>query len=1613
MMTVGTTVTSRGAETYFEKDLIEQELHPKTKSRKENKANNKAGKTSNTAQNVKAGITQSSEAGDAEAAGSASAILQPMSSAVEITKGENPKDENPKDGNESPADSPIENLSLEKIKNENLGGENSTNEKPVNLTTENSTTENTAAPVFTKSVVQSAAAEPIAVKAVARSVAAQPIIAETVGEHSKGSDHQIASVINSPRTRTLWVGKLAEELGLSGEVTKKDFASICRGIHPQTGEQLIRHVKPRTLVDKQGKKYQAKTHRAGLDQTLSAPKSVSLVASYDERVVDVHWHAGIKAITAIEAFTTAKMGNVKPPEVTGAAAYAAFLHFEARPDFKTGLAATDLHTHFFEPALARTADGQHRALETRAVYRCQKLATAVYRSELFKGMRRIGYEMQIDERTGAPEVASISRAYIEASSPRQTEIKRTAEELGIKSTKIVASNYRRGKNFDRAEMRRRWRDLDAEFGDQAATAAATARQRIAKMAEESQSENQSEVHISAVSQPLFAAQYEAEDSARKAAAALDFAVAQTRKPNVKQSNTSKPNANQMNTNESNRSELPRRQWVTRQSLLTTALTHSLTEIGIDEIKAEFTRREANKELDEFNLDRRGSAKRRLPENRTLEASGTATIESNRISNVAEPPFIETVEKAAAENTRVETGAVVYTRIENTAHAIRFDQAPAAEVETKAKSSPPEFIVQKPNRAVKVMKTDTAESLSTPVNPAAEDDAAIKTSPVEQTASGSLPHEPATVTDPQNFRERVNPTPPIIENSLIPLREIKPNQPEAIADPSSRRRPITELFIENYDEFRHLQSRAGKGASRTEVIATAEPIAGDTNHGNYPGREFGDDRSHGANKYTEPKTAAVGRTDDGGDSDSLAAPITAGGSNTPGRPGLELSGIAADPQRSIRKSAADAAGDADVRPIVGASLDPSGDGGEPSAAPDESNARAERPAGGQAQQTAQTIIETLDPAARRESGWRLESPQTAGGESAAPGHRRADDSPARRRPAAARDGEANVGADRDDAPDNRGIIEAGAPATEHRVGQGRQAENVRRPAELGTARSGSEIGLGAAAIKGSDDGFKPISNSGGNFQSADGGGFESTGFAGVRDSDGSQRAAERRTSTAKGSIRENERADKFDSATNRGGEEIGGIKGGEIREQSQVDGSPIKFVNRAADFTGAGSGMLLRSERGFEPGTSGANKDDKGTSAKAANRTGSQEYDGTELPNYCHDAAADVPGSGGVLRSTDGGADEDRSGNTDTSRRTAEQTAQIINVKRYSAGLDERIVAEWTAIIERSGAAEFFRAVAAPNSPAEERRNLEQLDAQAAEIADRLELPPPEPEATPNPKKLAAALTKIEVANYETATGERLGDEIFEVLMNGHLRAAADSTAALEAATLAALFDPAERGFDSEAITQAHRFVTEKAAAREAATLVQIAYGGEANGFTDNFRNDLATRFCYAPTPVTDIYQDVRQLDWRQTVTLFAPAVGDLAQQYQMEIIPPETDFERNTLLAASVTGQIVEAYESRNGSLEQYVQDQMTASLLLTGNMPPSPSQKATIAAGTEPQWKPPEFKSALEATAYNLNKYEEENKPDFAVGWADKIRAVERVRAVERAAAMEMQAGGRGLAME
>ncbi len=289
-----------------------------------------------------------------------------------------------------------------------------------------------------------------------------------------------------------WCGKLADEWNLKGEVTTEQYERLVVGQDPYTGEQLIKSVKAREIIDEYGTKTITSTHRAAWDATFSAPKSVSLAAHVgdDERLLEAHQAGVNEAVKHVEEYLQARGGGNNPAITTGKMIAAQFEHTSSRPDRENGYAAPQLHTHVVIINMTQTEDGKVRSVQPKQLFDSQVYGTAIYRAVLADKLQELGYEIRVDPRTGAPEIKGFSEEYLQEASPRRKEVVNDTEQAieqleregktvtnSAKLKQRVARNNRRSKNFDRDLMRTRALEMDVRHDYQAQRFVAQARER--------------------------------------------------------------------------------------------------------------------------------------------------------------------------------------------------------------------------------------------------------------------------------------------------------------------------------------------------------------------------------------------------------------------------------------------------------------------------------------------------------------------------------------------------------------------------------------------------------------------------------------------------------------------------------------------------------------------------------------------------------------------------------------------------------------------------------------------------------------------------------------------------------------------------------------------------------------------------------------------------------------------------------------------------------------------------------------------------------------------------------------------------------------------------------
>ncbi len=184
-------------------------------------------------------------------------------------------------------------------------------------------------------------------------------------------------------------------------------------------------------------------------------------------------HRGTKELDwLLERYAEARLGGNRGEEATANLAVACFEHDTARPVESAPDARRDvqLHTHCVAFNMTEAAD-KIRSLQPRALFRSQKLATAVYRATLARKLQEAGYEIEIDAETGAPEIAGYTKEYLRAASQRSAQIDTNLAKLGLErragTTKRAVRVGRVAKGEpDPAYVRAAQLRLAREYGDQ-------------------------------------------------------------------------------------------------------------------------------------------------------------------------------------------------------------------------------------------------------------------------------------------------------------------------------------------------------------------------------------------------------------------------------------------------------------------------------------------------------------------------------------------------------------------------------------------------------------------------------------------------------------------------------------------------------------------------------------------------------------------------------------------------------------------------------------------------------------------------------------------------------------------------------------------------------------------------------------------------------------------------------------------------------------------------------------------------------------------------------------------------------------------------------------------
>ena len=175
-----------------------------------------------------------------------------------------------------------------------------------------------------------------------------------------------------------WRGELADAFGLRDKVvTSEEFSLFQRNVNPKTHGKLTQKNMPG------GPRF--------FDFQVAAPKSVSVMSMFDERLIEAHRESVRIAMAELERLAAVRVRNgenvrTNNYETTGKLVYAEFMHDTSR--------ALDpqLHTLNVVCNVTRAGDGRYKALETLEMCRAIRYAGKVYHNEMAARCRELGYE---------------------------------------------------------------------------------------------------------------------------------------------------------------------------------------------------------------------------------------------------------------------------------------------------------------------------------------------------------------------------------------------------------------------------------------------------------------------------------------------------------------------------------------------------------------------------------------------------------------------------------------------------------------------------------------------------------------------------------------------------------------------------------------------------------------------------------------------------------------------------------------------------------------------------------------------------------------------------------------------------------------------------------------------------------------------------------------------------------------------------------------------------------------------------------------------------------------------------------------------------------------------
>jgi conjugative relaxase-like TrwC/TraI family protein len=280
---------------------------------------------------------------------------------------------------------------------------------------------------------------------------------------------------NDNKKASEWWGNGAIALGLSGEVERKVFNRLLKGDHPDGGR-----LRNRKATGKE---------RAGLDATLSAPKSVSMLALVrgDGRVEECHRQAVYRALEELEqqyALTRVRGIASRVVQPTKNLVIALFHHDTNRE------MEPQLHTHCLILNTTQGQDGRWLSLWADNIWQDAHKLGALYRNHLSAELQKLGYEIEPRQQEMF-EVKGYSSDDLWTFSTRRAQIvEMVGENASVRDKQLACLATRKCKpnEIERDHLRELWQTKVQSTGivhpvPQTTDTAITAAQEIAEAAD--------------------------------------------------------------------------------------------------------------------------------------------------------------------------------------------------------------------------------------------------------------------------------------------------------------------------------------------------------------------------------------------------------------------------------------------------------------------------------------------------------------------------------------------------------------------------------------------------------------------------------------------------------------------------------------------------------------------------------------------------------------------------------------------------------------------------------------------------------------------------------------------------------------------------------------------------------------------------------------------------------------------------------------------------------------------------------------------------------------------------------------------------------------------------